>query len=84
VRTVIIVVVFFTITTVPAIVLIGVWFVLQFFNGVTALTSTQQGMGGVAYFAHIGGFIAGLVITWLFKPRQPPADITYPYFPRLS
>jgi membrane associated rhomboid family serine protease len=83
VRTVIIFVVFVTITTVPAIVLIGVWFVLQFFNGVASLAYTGQGMGGVAYFAHIGGFIAGFVITWLFKPRQPPPmDITYPYFPR--
>ncbi len=81
VKTVIIFVVFITITTVPAIILIGVWFLLQFFNGVTSLTTTAQSMGGVAYFAHIGGFIAGLVVTWLFKPRQPPADTTYPYFP---
>jgi membrane associated rhomboid family serine protease len=82
VKTVIIFVVFITITTVPAIILIGVWFLLQFFNGVTSLATTAQSMGGVAYFAHIGGFIAGLVVTWLFKPRQPPADTTYPYFPR--
>jgi membrane associated rhomboid family serine protease len=82
VRTVIIFVVFFTITTVPAFVLIGIWFVLQFFNGVAALATVQQGMGGVAYFAHVGGFIAGLVVTWLFKAKEPPpADITYPYFP---
>jgi membrane associated rhomboid family serine protease len=83
VRTVIIFVVFFTITTLPAFILIGVWFVLQFFNGVASLADVQQGMGGVAYFAHIGGFVAGLVTTWLFRPQgPPPADTTYPYFPR--
>ena len=85
VRTVIILVVFFTITTVPAFILIGLWFVLQFFSGLASLYATHQGMGGVAYFAHVGGFLAGLVITWLLKPRQPPPmDITYSYFPRRS
>jgi membrane associated rhomboid family serine protease len=55
--------IFFTIVTLPAIVLIGLWFLLQFFDGVAALSNVQQGMGGVAYFAHIGGFVTGLVIT---------------------
>jgi len=62
VRTVIFLFIFFTIVTLPAIVLIGLWFLLQFFDGVAALSNVQQGMGGVAYFAHIGGFVTGLMI----------------------
>jgi membrane associated rhomboid family serine protease len=83
VRSVVFILIFFTIVTVPAILLIGLWFALQFFNGIASLSESQQGMGGVAYFAHIGGFVAGLIITWLFRSRlEPPADISYPYFPR--
>ncbi|MFL5627100.1 MAG: rhomboid family intramembrane serine protease [Ktedonobacteraceae bacterium] len=85
VRTVIFIVIFFTIVSLPAFVLIGIWFLLQFFNGVAALANVQQGMGGVGYFAHIGGFVTGLVITlvlrrWLQLP--PNTAISYPYFPR--
>jgi len=53
---------------VPAVVLIGVWFVLQLLNGVAALATTDVvgAGGGVAWFAHIGGFVAGLVLVKLF------------------
>ena len=48
---------------VPAIVAIGVWFVFQLFSGV----GTRRGAGGgVAYGAHIGGFVAGVVLVQLF------------------
>jgi len=46
----------------PAIVVIGLWFVLQFYSGLGSITDTAE-TGGVAYMAHIGGFIAGLVLT---------------------
>lgn len=83
VRTIIFIFIFFTIATIPAIVLIGLWFLLQFFDGVASLATVQQGMGGVAYFAHVGGFLTGLVITLLFRSQlQPPANISYPRFPR--
>jgi membrane associated rhomboid family serine protease len=83
VRTVIFIVIFFTIVTIPAIILIGIWFALQFFDGVTSLAQAQQNMGGVAYFAHVGGFISGLIITLLFFPRlRPRNQISYPSFPR--
>jgi membrane associated rhomboid family serine protease len=52
---------------VPAIVMIGVWALLQFINGLGAIAVTDQ-TSGVAYWAHIGGFIAGVVITFLAKP----------------
>ena len=46
----------------PAIVVIGLWFVLQFYSGIGSITDTAE-TGGVAYMAHIGGFIAGLALT---------------------
>jgi len=52
---------------VPAVVMIGVWALLQFINGLGAIAVTDQ-TSGVAYWAHIGGFIAGLVITFLARP----------------
>ena len=51
---------------VPAILAIGLWIVLQFFSGVGSISSTEQ-TGGVAYMAHIGGFLAGFVLTFLFR-----------------
>jgi membrane associated rhomboid family serine protease len=82
VKTVIFIFIFFTIVNLPAIVLIGIWFLLQFFSGIAALSTVQQSMGGVAYLAHVGGFVAGLLITLLLRDRlRPPADVSYPYFP---
>jgi membrane associated rhomboid family serine protease len=52
---------------VPAVVMIGIWALLQFVNGLGAIAVSQQ-TSGVAYWAHIGGFIAGAVITVLARP----------------
>ena len=51
-------------TQLPAIIVLGFWFVLQLFNGLLAFGMTQ--MGGVAWFAHVGGFVAGLLLVRLF------------------
>ncbi len=53
----------------PALVVIGLWIVLQFINGVGSITQSTE-TGGVAYMAHIGGFVAGLVLTFLFGGRR--------------
>jgi len=50
----------------PALVVIGLWFVLQFFSGIGSIATTAE-TGGVAYMAHIGGFIAGLMLALLFR-----------------
>ena len=71
-------IVFFTIVELPAFVVIAVWFVLQFFSGVVSL-GVQSG-GGVAYWAHIGGFVSGLLLTLLFR-RRPAAPVA-PAAPR--
>jgi membrane associated rhomboid family serine protease len=58
-------------THVPAIVAIGLWFVFQLINGLGVLGSGSQ-EGGVAYAAHIGGFIAGVVLIKLFAAGRKP------------
>jgi membrane associated rhomboid family serine protease len=52
---------------VPAIVAIGLWAVLQFLNGFGQIAVTDETSGGVAYMAHIGGFIAGVLAGFIFK-----------------
>ena len=58
----------------PALVVIGLWIVLQFINGVGSITQSAE-TGGVAYMAHIGGFVAGLVLTFLFRGRSSTATV---------
>jgi membrane associated rhomboid family serine protease len=55
----------------PALIVIGLWFVLQFFSGIDSIASTAD-TGGVAYMAHIGGFVAGFVLTFLFRGNTVP------------
>jgi membrane associated rhomboid family serine protease len=53
-----------------ALVVIGFWIVLQFISSLSTFTaSSQTGGGGVAYMAHIGGFLAGIVLTFLLGGR---------------
>ncbi|NLA79232.1 MAG: rhomboid family intramembrane serine protease [Chloroflexi bacterium] len=52
----------------PAIVVLGLWFVMQIFSGVGSMMAQGRG-GGVAYWAHIGGFVFGLLIGFLFNKR---------------
>lgn len=56
---------------VSALIVIGFWIVLQLFSGIGSIANTTD-TGGVAYMAHIGGFIAGFVLTLLFRGRMTP------------
>ncbi|MBI4791122.1 MAG: rhomboid family intramembrane serine protease [Chloroflexi bacterium] len=58
-----------------ALVLLGFWFVLQFFNGIAALSQDTAQTGGVAVWAHVGGFVAGALVGLLLRGghRQQPA-----------
>jgi rhomboid family protein len=60
-------------TWLPAWLILGYWFVLQFLSGAgTAITSSQQAAsGGVAFWAHVGGFLTGVVMIKLFPRRAP-------------
>lgn len=59
---------------VPALLFIGFWFVSQFFNGLFALAAagSVQTYGGVAWWAHVGGFLAGALLVKLFERRRNP------------
>ena len=64
---------FITVREIPALVVLGLWFVLQLFSGVGSLgVPDAQDMGGVAYFAHIGGFVAGLILIVLMGGTRRP------------
>jgi membrane associated rhomboid family serine protease len=59
---------FLRMTLVPASIVLGLWFVLQFFSGVFSLGGSD--VGGVAFWAHIGGFVAGVVMAKLFARQR--------------
>lgn len=60
------------VAAVPAILVLGLWIFIQMINGVGSLANTSETGGGVAYMAHIGGFIAGIVLVKLMasSPRR--------------
>ena len=74
------VILFRFLTQVPAYVAIGIWFLFQ----IGSAAFTQPGMGGVAFWAHVGGFVAGLGLTWWGKQAgwlAPPPRIAYEEYP---
>ena len=66
IRTILFLFVFATVTVIPAGLLIGIWFLMQLFSGVGSVAQAQSG-GGVAYMAHVAGFIFGAVVARLFE-----------------
>jgi membrane associated rhomboid family serine protease len=66
VLTVIFIIFFFTLVEIPALFVLGFWFLLQLWDA----SNAQPGAGGVAYFAHIGGFAFGLLLIRAFATRQ--------------
>jgi membrane associated rhomboid family serine protease len=74
--------IFITTVRLPALILLGFWIISQFFSHLTGALAGPEGneTGGVAYMAHIGGFIAGFVLIKLFG-GQPPRE-RYSYRPR--
>ena len=65
-------------TSVPAIVAIGLWFVLQLVSAFGVIGAGPQSGGGVAFMAHVGGFIAGLVLVKIFAIGRTPR-VARPY-----
>ena len=59
---------FLRVTMVPAALVLGLWFVLQLFSGVLSLGGPD--VGGVAFWAHIGGFVAGVVMALVLGKRR--------------
>ena len=71
--TVIFIVFFFTILELPAMLVLGIWFLQQALFGYFDLANPGGGGGGVAYFAHIGGFVFGLLAARVLAKRPPPS-----------
>ena len=67
------------VTRMSALIVIGFWIVLQIFSGIGTLTASSQNEGGVAYMAHIGGFVAGVILTFLLggNRRALPSTTSY-------
>lgn len=56
---------------ISALIVIGLWIVLQLFSSIGSIVNTAD-TGGVAYMAHVGGFAAGFVLTFLFRGNSSP------------
>jgi len=65
---------FLQIVEVPAIFFLGIWFLMQFLSGVGSIAQVEAGTGGVAFWAHVAGFVAGVGGGWLMQrpERQRP------------
>ena len=74
--TVIFIIFFFTILELPAMIVLGIWFLQQALFGYFDLANPSGGGGGVAYFAHVGGFVFGLLAVRVLAKRPPPAAAT--------
>jgi membrane associated rhomboid family serine protease len=62
---------FFFTMRIPALIILGYWFIIQFLSGISTLGEISQ--GGVAWWAHIGGFVLGMFLVWgLRQSRRPP------------
>jgi membrane associated rhomboid family serine protease len=72
VRALVFIFIFFTVIRVPAWLMIILWFATQLLNGIASVTDAAQMSGGVAYGAHVGGFVAGLALSLFFRRPQRP------------
>jgi len=57
---------FITVIRLPALIVIGAWFILQLLSSMALFTGAAE-TGGIAYLAHVGGFVAGFLMTFIFK-----------------
>lgn len=70
ITTLVLVVVFITTMEIPAYLILLYWFVIQFFSGVGSMGHSHLSQGGVAWFAHIGGFLAGVALILVMRTQE--------------
>ena len=80
VLTLVFIILFFTVIELPALAMLGIWFAEQAVFAAVGLTDPAGGGGGVAYFAHVGGFAFGLVAIRLFATRRKEIPPPYPVY----
>ncbi len=68
VLTLVFIILFITVWEIPAYIFLGFWFLMQFLMGSTSLDRAH--LGGVAFWAHVGGFVVGIALVHLFLPHQ--------------
>jgi membrane associated rhomboid family serine protease len=67
-------IIIFEVIELPAIMLLGFWFLMQLFSaGTVAITATTHGSGGVAFMAHVAGFVSGMIGVFAFRKREEPS-----------
>lgn len=64
---------FFWTVDIPALLFLGYWFLIQFFTGFQMLAIQTEASGGVAWWAHVGGFLVGVLLALILPTRQAPA-----------
>ena len=81
VLTLIFIIFFVTLVEIPALILLAIWFVLQFLPAIGQVATPELGGGeGVAYFAHVGGFLFGLATIKLLARRRPDPEPPLPVY----
>ncbi len=68
---------FLTFVEIPVFFFIGIWFLFQLFSGTVSLMFRTAIRGGVAWWAHIGGFLAGMILVFVFARRRPRRRFYY-------
>jgi len=71
---------FFWRVEIPAVFILGYWFLIQFFSGFQMMAIQSVTQGGTAWWAHVGGFVAGMALALTFAPRRPKVEILPPFF----
>jgi membrane associated rhomboid family serine protease len=64
------IIIFWTTIEIPASIILVYWFILQFFSGIGSVGYSQASQGGVAFFAHVGGFIAGMILIYIMGTKE--------------
>jgi membrane associated rhomboid family serine protease len=80
VLTLVFIILFFTVLELPALVMLGIWFAIQALYGAADLTNPAGGGGGVAYFAHVGGFVFGLAAIRLLATKRKSVPPRFPVY----
>jgi membrane associated rhomboid family serine protease len=70
---------FFWTVQLPALLVLGYWFLVQFVTGFQMLAIQSATGGGVAWWAHVGGFVTGMILALAFEPRRPRVEIVSSY-----
>jgi membrane associated rhomboid family serine protease len=64
--------IFIQVIEIPALIVLGFWFIMQFFYGAASMAAATANAGGVAWWAHVGGFVIGMILIGMFPRKDRP------------